>query len=658
MSTKPTDARRRTGGRTDGLGPTRRAVLAAGGVVALGGLAGCSGLDGLVDRAGEQVLGTTVSTPAAFYAGRPLSDDSAGDGGDDGSSGQTQVLRTGSVGVTYVPATARADSREIELEGFSVSGATKAQDYNATRSNKPTSEWWGGPDDDIVDDDDDADGILDVELGLLGHVVTAQDAVERRAPDEAKRALDGFIDDTETALRPKLDKCGTGVCETVRENSDIRAQGVRIARRAVDDANWAVAVRELAGVEEIVLGDIERLDDVLVERRPGRPRFIDIIEYMRNEPTIGERFAVCLPDASLPGDLGSLAEELTPGRVLSYFAASHEEGGRHTPFHNKYRPQFAVEYDDDGCIQIDGPVSLHRDLACQTILSAELDTYRTENRGIVGYSTEGGAVVSGAPASADADGKCVFVAADGTLREPETLDSWGEIILGEDRDMVMPDDNVEHDNGGSGSQTLVCPVAVTPADCPCPLPGLFYVRRIVRDDQLVFAGGWILDEGALYEDSVTLLFDEGPTEIASVTPDDIASDDFDDRIVEGFSRDRSRYGSAIGSARVQGTEMNKAELIEAMASHALTQTDKGRKGLNAVNVKVLGRQGDDDGDEGPTYASATAVDAPLVHLAGAGELSVEEKLASTGRIETGVINSGEEVDILGMGDEKLSLIRK
>lgn len=620
MSIIPTDARRRTGGSTDGLGPTRRAVLAAGGVVALGGLAGCSGLDGLVDRAGEQVLGTTVSTPAAFYAGRPLSDDSAGDGG---SSGQTQVLRTGPIDIVYVPATARADSRKIELEGFSVSGATKAQDYNSSRSNKYSSVV--GPDDDIVDDDDDADGILEVELGLLGHVVTARDAVERRAPDEAKRALDAFIDDTETALRPKLDKCGTGVCETVRENSDIRAQGVRIARRAVDDANWAMAVRELAGVEEIVLGDIERLDDVLVERRPGRPRFIDIIEYLRDAPTVGERFTVCLPDASLPGDLGSLAEELTPGRVLSYFAASHEEDGRHTPFHNKYRPQFAVEY-DDGCIQIDGPVSLHRDLACQTILSAELDTYRTENRGIVGYSTEGGAVVSGAPASADADGKCVFVAADGTLREPETLDSWGEIILGEDRDMVMPGDG-----DVSVSPTLVCPVAVTPADCPCPLPGLFYVRRIVRDEQIVFAGGWILDEGALYEDSVTLLFDEGPTEIASVTPDDIESDDFDDRIVEEFSRDRSRYGSVIGSAQAAGTEMNKAELIEAMASHALTQTDEGRKGLNAVNVKVLGRQGDDDGDEGPTYASATALDAPLVHLAGAGERSPNENIGLLSR---------------------------
>ncbi|WP_435097591.1 hypothetical protein [Halorubrum sp. N11] len=601
MSIKPTDARRRTGGSTDGLGPTRRAVLAAGGVVALGGLAGCSGLDGLVDRAGEQVLGTTVSTPAAFYGGRSSRDELAGSASDDERSDRAQVLRTGPVGVAYVPATARAEARELELEGFSTSGVTKAQDYNSSRSNKPRSEWWAGPDDDIddaddVDDaDDDADGILDVELELLGHVTTARDAVDRRAPGEAKRALDAFIDATEIALRPKLDKCGTGVCETVRENSDVRELGVRIARRAVDDADWTVAARELAGVEEIVLGDIERLDDVLVERQPGRPRFIDVIEYLRDEPTVGERFTVCLPDASLPGDLGSLAEELTLDRVLAYFAPSHEPDGRRTPFSDRYGTR-GIEYDDEGCVRLDGPVSLHRDVACQTILSAELDTYRTENRAIVGFATEGGAVVGGAPASADTDGKRVFLVAD---------DVTGEIILGEDRDMVMPGDG---DGDASVSSTLVCPVAVTPADCPCPLPGLFYVRRIVHDDQIIFAGGWVLDEGALYEDSATLLFDEGPTEVASVTPDDIESDDVDDRIVEGFSRDRSRYGSVIGSARVQGTEMNKAELIEAMASHALTQTDKGRKGLNAVNVKVLGRQGtDEDGDEGPGYASVTAL---------------------------------------------------
>jgi hypothetical protein len=655
MNSTSSDARSQSERSTDEFGATRRAVLAAGGAAALSGLAGCSALDGLLNRAGEQVVGTSVSAPAAFYGGQPSSEASGSTAGVYGNSEGSQFLstagtalshgdgdeghlfRTGPGEIRSVPATASAEGREIELEGWSSSGPTKAKDINSSRSNKPRSEWWVGPDDDIDDADSDADGVLDVELELLGHVMTAQDAADRRAPDETKRALDAFINATTKALRPALDKCGTGVCETVRANSEIREQGIRRASDAVDDGNWTVAVKELAGVEEIVLGDIERLDDVLVERQPGRPRFIDVIRYMRGEPTIGERFTVCLPDASLPGDRGSLAGELTLDRVLAYFAPSRGPDGLRAPFQGRYGTG-GIEYDDEGCVRLDGPISLHEDIACQSILSAELDTYRTGDRAIVGYGTEGGAVVSSAPASADTIGKRVFLATD---------DVTGEIILGEDRDMVMPDAG-----DGSAGQTLVCPVAVTPDDCPCPLPGLFYVRRIIHDEQIIFAGGWMLDEGALYERSATLLFDEGLTEIASVTPEDIESDDFHDRVTKQFSRDRSQNGSVVGSARVQGTDMNKAELIEQMASHAL-QTEEGRKGLNAVNVKVVGEQANGgDGNGASTHVCVTALDAPLVHLAGAGELSDGEKLESAGRIETGVINSGEEVDILGIDAEK------
>ena len=474
-------------------GTTRRAVLTAGGVAVLSGLAGCTTLDGLVDRGAEQVVGTTVSAPAAFYPGQAPPPNHDADSDDDGLLFSVSDETEGRA----VPATVRAVSQEFDLEGWSTSGRQKAQ-------------------------------------------------------------------------------AGRSCCKAIA--------GKPPRTRSADDDT-----------------DAEDADEAA------------LVEYLEGEPTIGERFTVCLPDAKLPGDRGSLAEELTLDRVLAYFAPSREPDGVRAPFHDRYGSQ-GIEYDDDGCIRIDGPVSLHEDIACQHILSAELDTYRTAGRGIVGYGTAGGAVVSGAPESSDTIGKRVFLQTDVT----------GEIILGEDRDMVMPGDNVEYDNGESGSQTLVCPVAVTPVGAPTPLPGLFYVRRIHHDDQLIFAGGWILDEGALYEDSVTLLFDEGPTEVASVTPADIDSDDFGDRIVGQFSRDRSRYGSRVGSTQVGGTEMNTAELIEQMASASL-QSQEGRKGLNAVNVKVLGEQGDGDGGEGPSHVTATALDAPLVHLAGARDLSGEQK---------------------------------
>ena len=632
---------------------TRRALLAAGGAVALGGLAGCSALDGLLDSAGDLVVGTTVSAPAAFYAGRPPSDGSASSTSEQTNSNGTQFFSNGPAEVQHVPATVRADSQSIELEGWSTSAVTKApdyegdntpiikgsalgraQDYNSSRSNK--FEWWAGPDD---EDDDDGDGdvleaIHDVELALLGHVTTAQAAVDREDSTAAREAFDAFINATTKALRPALDECETDVCGTVRENSDGRVQGIRIARGAVDEGDWTAAKRELEGVEEIVLGDIERLDDELVERYPGRPRFIDIIEYLGDAPTIGESFTVCLPDASLPGDRGSLAEVLTLDHVLAYFASSYEPDGRRTPFNNRYDPVCCFDYTDD-YIELDGPISLHEDVARQNILSAELDTYTTENRAIVGYGTEGGAVVSAAAASADTDGKRVFLASG---------DVTGEIILGEDRDMVMPGDNVSSgDSGGDGSvsptpvsPTLVCPVTATPEDSPTPLPGLFYLERIRNDDQIVFAGGWVLDEGALFEDSVTLLFAEGPTEVASVTPEDIGSDDYDGRIVEQFSRDRSRFGSAL----VSGTPESVADsgMMPGPLNGILEgDNDEQMADGGGEEVYILGM--------GAEKLTVAALDAPLVHLAGAGELSKGDKVA-TGRIETGVINSGEEVDIL------------
>lgn len=527
MNKSSNDARSQTGQRTAEPETTRRAVLAAGGAVALSGLAGCASLDGLVGRGSEQLVGTTVSAPAAFYPGRPPTTAST-------SSANTQeqdeshFVGTGAGEVKRVPATVQAEGQGIELEGWSTSALQKS-----------------------------------VGRCCVGKAFAGKPPNNRPKPPQ----------------------------------------------RPDDDADD---------------------NDVDVAK---------LVEYLEDEPTIAERFTVCLPDASLPGDRGSLAAELTPGRVLGYFAASYEEGGRHTPFHNKYRPQ-GIEYDDDGCVRTDGPVSLHRELACQEILSAKLDTYRTANRAIVGYSTEAGAVVSGALESADTAGKCVFVAGDGTLREPTSLDSWGPpVILDTDSD----DDGLLE----SVSPTLVCPVAVTPEDCPGPLPGLFYVRRIVHDEQLIFAGGWMLDEGAIYEDSVTLLFDEGPTEVASVTPEDVESDDLDDRIVEQFSRGRSQLGSMVISGEIADDDSVPEALAVAIG---------GKKGYDVYMRKKI-RDPDSDGDglsDGePFHASVSALDAPLVHLAGAGELSDEEKLeAATGRIETGVINSGEEVDILGMGAEK------
>ncbi|WP_440770013.1 hypothetical protein [Natronorubrum sp. DTA28] len=660
MDSRSNEAETRTARGTTDLGTTRRSVLAAGGAAVLSGLAGCSTIDGLFDRGSEQLVGTRVSSPAAFYAGGSIPDNNSNftllSGGDasvssdaDGRAAdpsRPRVSRAGEATVRSVPPTLTHQGRLLELEGWAISTGTQANDYNSVRSNKRRSEWWGGPDD--HDDDEEGDilaDILDIELELLKDVTTGLEAVDRQSQSEATRALDAFLDTTVETLRPALDRCGISVCEPIRESSDGRTKTVEEAADAVEAENWAEAAERLEHVEELVLRDVERLDDELVERRPGRPRFTDIILYLRDEPTIGEQFTVCLPDASLPGDLGSLAEELTPERVLAYFAASHEPDGLRTPFHDRYGSQ-GVSYDDEGCIQLDGPVSLHRDISCGSILSAELDTYRTTNRGIVGYSTEGGAVVSARTGrnpqtgeeiqttaeEDEIDGKCVFVAPDGTLREVASLNDgevqcWGQRRSGDDNSLYCWGSN-RAAGDVSASETLVCPVSVTPEDCPCPLPGIFYVRRYIHDEQVIFAGGWILDEGALYEDSATLLFDEGPTEIASVTSEDVESDDYDDRIVEQFSRDRSQQGSAVLSGEFDA---------DTGGIPAGLMTEQGRKGLNAVNVKVAGEiSGSGSESDLQPWSAVAALDAPLVHLANAGTTSNDVKFKAGAELSKSV----------------------
>jgi hypothetical protein len=108
---------------------TRRAVLAAGGAVALGALAGCTALDEIRDQASDQAVRTGMASPASFYTG--------------GEAGDVTAYRGDPVDVRFVPPTLQADSRRIEIDGWSTSAPTRPEDYNTPRSNR--SIWWPAP---------------------------------------------------------------------------------------------------------------------------------------------------------------------------------------------------------------------------------------------------------------------------------------------------------------------------------------------------------------------------------------------------------------------------------------------------------------------------------------------------------------------------------
>jgi hypothetical protein len=583
MNVDESDGRQMT--RTTGRA-TRRQVLAAGGAVALGALAGCSGL---LDEAEDRLVGATMATPAAFYT--PESPPAV----------EGTTYPSGAADVRAIPATVRADNREVDLDGWSTSTATKAQDYNSSRSNKPRTLWVPDP---LDDDDDGIDTlvvVLDIERELSVYAGRALDAVDERATADARATLDAFVTATTSALRPELDRCSTGRCRAIRESSDGRLARVRSARDAVDTGEWDSARSSLQQVRRTIQSDIDALVGDLDSDGDGiSDGTEELSAHLDSEATIGERFVVCLPDADLPGDGGSLAAELTPERVLEYFTGEREA---------------------DSCVETDRTVSVHRDLSCRTLLGTQLT--RQSQRAVVAVETAESGVVTGASPAAEGAAEKLLVADDGTVSARGTVSSWGK----------------ERSAGGASvSPTLVCPVAATPSDCPCPMPALLYLRRIRHDDQLLFAGGWLLDDGALYEDAATLLAADGPPLVAGVALDDIDEGGVklaatgNDRVV------RKRPGrTKFGNITLSTPYDSSAEHLPAKMppvcrdGHQSYWTVQSRAGLARG-----GGDCDDSDDTARPATLVTALDCPILHLVGAAEASNEVKFKAGAELSKAV----------------------
>ncbi|WP_227134546.1 hypothetical protein [Halorubellus salinus] len=609
MNGKASDARGQPGARTGEFGTTRRALLAAGGTLALGGLAGCTALDDVVGRASQEAVANRSASPAAFYTGGDVDD--------------RTVYRSGPVDVRFVPPTLQAEGQAIDLDGWSTTTTTRAQNHNSSRSNRTQGVWVPDP----VDEDDDNDGILtlltvlDMERALLVYADGALDAVDGRSSADATAALDAFVDGT-TAVRAALDRCSSETCVSVAAHADNREQLARRARDAVTAGEWEAASRSMQEARRIVQGDIEAISDDLDsdDDGDGIPGRLDALyDYLDGEATVGEHFAVSLPDARLRGDGPALADELTPRRVLEYFVG---ERGTET------------------CGESDRTVAIHRDLACRDLLTStlELETgvglgdlrdidKKDVRRGVAAFSTSGGVVVTGAsPAVEDVEPMALASLAGCTSPTLccDVLESWGEETGSGEADV---------------SGTVVVPVAATPPDCPCPMPALFYVQRIRHDDQLLFVGGWHVDDGALYEDAATLLVAEGPPVIWPMTPSEVEDGGVD---VESLSGRRKRPGRAkYGNITLKKSYDPTDEFLPAGA-HPVCRDDgersywavQSREGLAKHETGVCPSNG--EGTDHGWGGNYVALDAPVLHLTGAASASNDVKFKAGAELSKAV----------------------
>jgi hypothetical protein len=157
---------------------------------------------------------------------------------------------------------------------------------------------------------------------------------------------------------------------------------------------------------------------------------------------------------------------------------------------------------------------------------------------------------------------------------------------------------------GASTGALIYQVLVQPPECPHPFPALLYVQQCRNDDQLIYTGGWIIDDAALYERATTVLTLREPTVVVGIDPDDVDSDSDGDGILDTLERaSRDNRGRVRYNARGAQIISGSVELL----------TEAG----------VLSR-GTVDGDE---YGFVTNIDltAPVLHLANAGSASNEVK---------------------------------
>jgi hypothetical protein len=169
---------------------------------------------------------------------------------------------------------------------------------------------------------------------------------------------------------------------------------------------------------------------------------------------------------------------------------------------------------------------------------------------------------------------------------------------------------------GSSTGVSVFQVLVQPPECPRPFPALFYVQRCESNDQLVYSGGWVIDEAALYENSATVLSMAGPTDVVPVASGDLDGDGVGDLVKRADTSERARRGARIDFGTVE-------ELVE---TGVLSESG----GNDIVVRKRPGKR---------TYdieLAHVSLDAPVLHLTSASRASQDVKFKAGAELSKAV----------------------
>ena len=620
MSPKKPNARE----RSPPYSINRRRLLAVGGVAATGGLAGC------LSRVAS-VSTNTGASPAAVLAG------------EDASVGEPHVRRL----TPTLSATAGPLSGDVELEAWVT--AVTLEDYNTPRSNRSATnpddlDWdddgvddglgdrdyndvrgedYNTPrsnrsaanriniidedDDDVDEDDETVRAVLELEAALQGAADDAILAISKRSartgrnPETGKEITEAFDEMSETlseirSVLGRVDDKSSPYLYNALERVDETERAVARAREHVVSEEWGVASEAIGGGgNDILVGDYLVAPGV----DPSDEERDALVEYLSGSPMVGERFTVCLPDAEVPGGNGSLAEEVTPRRLIDYITGRSDSEGKVYAWGRK-----SVAGSSESC----GDLRAEEVCGETEHLSVAISEPIATGGGLVSARDGGGKVavtVTNTPptaSKAEAGASVLVCPVDDEPYEPADLGEWGS-----------------ESGASSETPTVVCQVMVQPPECPVPVRALLYVKRCRSDDQLVYTGGWVLDEAGLFEDSVTALTLAGETQVVGIE----CCFDYNDAVSRSVSGERAMRGARVETGTVE--YLVKAGVMSADGG--------GRLYAWGDNDYSKEETGDNDGDVVVTHCP---LDAPVLHLVNAGQASNEAKFKAGAELSKSV----------------------
>ena len=325
----------------------------------------------------------------------------------------------------------------------------------------------------------------------------------------------------------------------------------------------------------------------------------DLFEYLGGEAVIGERFAASMPDARLRQGSASLDENIRPVRIMKYLARA---------------PGTEVTDEDGQTFRWPDAPRLAADITLPEASGGQSDDYEPSAQllalGYKGKVNNATGVLQRGSLDPDDDGDGIpsdwVYVADASARSVEggAPTEWGqEQSAGEAR--VSP--------------LIVSSVWAQPPDCPRPMPALLYMRRIRHDEQLLFVGGWVVDDHALYHDAVTVLTTEGLPQVVGVDVQQDNPDGMRRRARDGIDGKRARLGSVcydgvLGEDATQFLpETHRSGGGGRIFLDRVAESVGRRNPQTGKEIQIAARNSDVPDDEA-VKSLLVSVDPPIVHL--------------------------------------------